>query len=88
MTTHTPSTNLWQCDGCGVTGTEAEVTAHVETVIRWPSGELKDPADVPCWGAMRVGGRAWEAYEFEDRHPMTDVANAVASAAVEAGVGL
>lgn len=62
--------DLWQCDGCGVTGTEAEVEAHVVAVSTLADGTLKPEPDVTCWGAMLVGGRAWDAFEFEGVHPM------------------
>jgi hypothetical protein len=59
----------YMCDGnnCGFTGTEEEVVAHV----------LSDTRPYTCWGAMQIGGPAWEDF-LKGIHPMTTLANAVA----------
>jgi hypothetical protein len=69
--------DLWQCDGCGVTGTGDELNQHVIDVNTLPDGSLKEPQDVTCWGSYQVGGPAWEQHQFEGVHPMTNVMKGV-----------
>ena len=64
---------LWACDGCSFTGTEAQVNAHVVTGLYGPAG-LRDPHDVTCHGSLLVGGPAWEAHVFHGVHPMSVLA--------------
>lgn len=79
---------LWQCDGCGATGTEEEMEAHVVAVNTLPGGSLKDPQDVTCWGSYLVGGPAWDVHQFEGVHPMQTLMAQVQIAAMESGVEL
>lgn len=69
--------DLWECDGCGFTGTEAEVGAHVIQVNTLPNGELKDVPDVVCWGSMKVGESAWVDYHIHGVHPMDTIADRI-----------
>lgn len=64
---------LWACDGCSFTGTEAQVNAHVVAGMYGPAG-LREPEDVTCWGSLLVGGPAWEAHVFHGVHPMSILA--------------
>lgn len=65
--------DLWACDGCGMTGTFTEVDVHVKTTNRLPDGSLKAIEDVICWGALQVGGPAWQSLVFDGVHPMAAV---------------
>jgi hypothetical protein len=68
---------MYECDGCGYTGTEEEVGRHVLDNATLPGGQLKDPQDIVCWGAMEVGGPAWVDYHINGIHPMQRVAQQI-----------
>lgn len=61
---------VWECDGCGKTGTVEEIEAHITEVNTLADGSMKEVADIVCWGAMAVGGEAWKAYHEKGVHPM------------------
>lgn len=71
---------VWECDGCHIRGTFDEIGIHVETVNTLADGSLKDPADVTCWGSMKVGSPVWEAYWDRGVHPMNTVLSGIAVA--------
>jgi hypothetical protein len=50
-------------------GTHDEVVDHINRVNRLADGSLKPIADIVCWGAMQVGGSAWQAFQ-DGLHPM------------------
>lgn len=70
---------MWECDGCGFTGTETEVEAHI-TETNKPYMDAKDYGKIQCWGMMEVGGIAWENYHGKGIHPMTAVVAMVSDA--------
>lgn len=61
---------MYECDGCGLTGTLEEVEKHIYEDVKDAEGNLKQPSEIRCWGAMFVGGPAWEAYHNDGVHPM------------------
>ena len=69
--------DVWECDGCAFTGTEAEVEAHVIEAGSYADGTLMDDDDVVCWGGMEVGGGAWFDYHAEGRQPMQNIVDQV-----------
>ena len=71
--------DVFRCDGCELVGTMTEVEAHVLAEIRRPDGSLKDPHEVRCQGAMKVGGPAYLAHE-RGTHPMEAIRDAIAGA--------
>lgn len=46
---------MFECDGCGFTGSFDEVNGHIETNYTLPNGDIKDPSDIVCWGAVGIG---------------------------------
>jgi hypothetical protein len=67
---------LWECDGGDLQGTHDEVVEHIRKVNHLADGTLKPIEDVVCWGAMQVGGPAWQAFQ-DGQHPMDTLMNAV-----------
>jgi hypothetical protein len=59
---------IYECDGCGLRGTEEEINDHVQEV----SGGL-EPKDVRCWGGMLVGSVTWLEFHIYGKHPMAHV---------------
>jgi hypothetical protein len=72
-----PVSGMWQCDGCDVTGTLAEVETHV---LAQPDEGRR------CWGALEVGGPAWFDYHVNGVHPMTTVTDIVRRRLNDAGL--
>ena len=62
---------MWECDGCGFTGTEAEVEKHIIDQIKDLEWWEIDDAPTNCWGAMEVGGPAWTDFHEKGIHPMS-----------------
>ena len=68
---------LWQCDGCPLIGTEAEIKTHVTENGTLTDGRMKAPEDITCWGGLRVGSPAWESFVFDGVHPMDAIGAAI-----------
>jgi hypothetical protein len=60
---------MFECDGCGLVGDLEVVEAHIL------EQDLNGP--IKCWGAMEVGGPAWEAFHGNGVHPMISIVNMV-----------
>lgn len=47
---------MWKCDGkdCSVQGTIEEVESHI-LANAYLDGQMKEPKDIKCWGAIGVG---------------------------------
>jgi hypothetical protein len=79
---------LWECDGCGYTGTELALEQHVLEVNTLPDNTLRDPADVVCWGSMQIGSVVWREFHINGTHPMNAVMGKVVEAVIETGIDL
>jgi hypothetical protein len=66
---------MYECDGCGKVGTEEELTPHIL------AQRLEEPTK--CWGIMKIGGPAWEAFHGEGVHPMETIREKVFAELVE-----
>lgn len=71
---------MFECDGCGVIGTEEEVEQHVMTVNTLADGTLRPLEDVVCFGVMEVGGIAWLDFHMYNKHPMENVVDMIKEA--------
>jgi hypothetical protein len=61
-------------------GNEVDLEKHIKDQID------NKAADQTCWGLMRVGGPAWEDYEFKGVHPMSTLMSRMEELCVELGV--
>lgn len=71
---------VYECDGCGRTGTLAEIDKHIleEQVV-----DYNDLASIKCWGSMLVGSQVWQDFHTRGIHPMTHVFNMISGAIME-----
>lgn len=74
--------DLWECDGCGRCGTEAELEPHI---LAQP---MDTQEDVKCWGLMKVGSDIWHDFHNKGIHPMSYIAGKVVEAVLETGIDL
>lgn len=78
---------LYECDGCGRQGTEAEISAHIVQEGTYPSGDWKPIEQIKCWGYFVVGSEVWRQYHEHGIHPMSNISITAADIALQNGAG-
>lgn len=72
----------YECDGCGLRGTEAQVSAHINQESTYISGDWKPVDQIKCWGYFVVGSEVWRQFHEQGIHPMSNISISAAAIAM------